>query len=240
MNTRSVFGSAVACGLVLAAAGWGIAAEDTFEKSAGPAAKAAPASVAARLDVLESKLDRLAQHLGVDLARTARMAATEASGTPSAPPPPATLSERVAALENLVQALDQRLTHAEEYTSQLYNDVADLKKIGIAGQLDKINATVGDIDKRMRGVYELQTRVPNGAAAPGAPALGRFVIENWTGAPQAVAVNGVRYTCPPGRTEVSVPYGPVITELIGFEPPKEWTDWKRRNGGYEMVMEIRY
>jgi hypothetical protein len=98
--------------------------------------------------------------------------------------------------------------------------------------LDKINTAVRDLQERIHGVQPTGTSV--------AQPTGKFVIENWTGVPQTVAVNGVRCSCPPGRTEVTVPYGTVTTELVGFETAKQWTDWKRRNGGYEMSLEIKF
>lgn len=72
---------------------------------------------------------------------------------------------------------------------------------------------------------------------------GQVVIENRTGVEQQIYINGTLWRAPTGKSETSVPFGPVITQLVPWEAEsKRWTteQWKASEEGQELHIVLGY
>jgi hypothetical protein len=76
---------------------------------------------------------------------------------------------------------------------------------------------------------------------PTLASVGKLVISNYTGVAYTMSVNGQSFIITPGRGELNVPFGPLTTEIVGYETPKSWAqaDWREVNGQQQLAIQIR-
>jgi uncharacterized coiled-coil protein SlyX len=134
------------------------------------------------------------------------------------------LEEKVARLEQLIEGQTETL-----------QDIA--KKIGTP------NEELRAIREELVKLNSKQTvaRPELGGDQPSLANIGKLVISNYTGIAYTMSVNGQQFVISPGRGEINVQFGPVTTELMGFEGPKAWaqTDWREVNGQQQLAIQIR-
>lgn len=138
------------------------------------------------------------------------------------------LEEKVAHLEQLIEGQTLALQGIAE---KLNTPSAELK--AIHEELVKLNS------KQTVARPDLGGEQP--AQQPTLASVGKLVISNYTGLAYTVSVNGQSFIITPGRGELNVPFGPVTTEIVGYETPKSWvqTDWRQVNGQQQLAIQIR-
>lgn len=218
--------------VVLAWSMWGIAKAAEPTKAVSPDARngdAGSLDIARRVDIMESQIQSLASRLGMTMSTATKLPnAPEAS--PKATAVELTPAERTAVIEQKLQGLEARLARIEQEHEQLWNATSELQKLRISARLESLGNAVGTLEKKI-AVIPMQQKETN--------ASGTVYIENWTGMHQQMRVNGIGYMVPPGRTPFAVPLGPVTTELIGAELPRQWSHWSRNGAAHEMTVAIR-
>lgn len=82
---------------------------------------------------------------------------------------------------------------------------------------------------------------PSGPSQGQQRQMGKLVIDNETGTGYYLTVNGMSYLVMPGRRQLDVPVGDVVTQLNGYEAPKTWrdSDWRNVNGEMRLSIRIR-
>lgn len=178
--------------------------------------------------------------ISAPIARIDRAAATSEPPAPQADPATA---QHLAAVEQRLTAIETRLDQLMDYLnvptrSEAARPVAADDSMSVA--LARLEEKLEDLQ---RSVESMQTHVVARQPVPDAatPTEGTVVLQNWTGSTQYVAVNGERLYAPPGRTERTVPLGPVEVYLPGTEVPRRYQrDFFRWNGEeYAFQVDIR-
>lgn len=129
------------------------------------------------------------------------------------------------------QPAGQQRTSAQDWTTWLEVKFADIEN-KLAGLEERLYS----LDQAVRGRQPTAGTLADGSTAE---REATFIISNYTGMDQYVSVNGQRRYYPPGRTEVQVPYGNVTTELVGFEAPRTWNNWRLNGDRYQMELQIK-
>src|SRR5690606_27239260 len=110
------------------------------------------------------------------------------------------LEEKVARLEQLIE--DQSAT-LQDIAEKVSTPSAELK--AIHEELVKLNSK------------QTVARPDLGGEQPSLASVGKLVISNYTGVAYTMAVNGQQFLITPGRGEINVQFGPVTTEIVGYE-----------------------
>lgn len=141
---------------------------------------------------------------------------------------------RLSELEAKVRRLEQ-LIEAQSSTLQ---DIAD--KIG--SPAEELRAIREELVKLgSGGSKQVVGRAELGGEAPSLASIGKLVVTNYTGVPYTMAVNGQQFVFGPGRGELNVQFGPVTTEILGYEAPKLWAeaDWRSVQGERQLAIQIQ-
>ncbi len=147
------------------------------------------------------------------------------------------LEDRVARLEQLIEAQSEMLVEMARAQSQM---MAAQKTP--TDELTKIREEIAALRKSMDSFQALGRVDPGSDPADTQPSLqsaGRLVVDNFTGISYTVSVNGTDFIFSPGRNEVIVPVGNVVTEIRGYETPKTWVAENFRPVGSEQHLEIQ-
>ena len=134
------------------------------------------------------------------------------------------LEEKVARLEQLIEGQSATL---QDIADKIGTPSEDLR--AIREELVKLNSK------------QTVARPELGGDQPSLASIGKLVVSNYTGIAYTMSVNGQQFVISPGRGEINVQFGPVTTELLGFEAPKAWaqTDWREVNGQQQLAIQIR-
>ncbi len=116
-----------------------------------------------------------------------------------------TLEERVVRLERLIEGQS-----------------AKLEEMATAVQLQQIRDDIAGLSESIQSMHTALRVDPSGVQpAPQIP--GKLVLENRTRYRYIVRINGYDFTINPGRNELNVLVGEVVTEIRGYEAPQRWT-----------------
>jgi uncharacterized coiled-coil protein SlyX len=132
-----------------------------------------------------------------------------------------------------------RLEQLIEAQSAALQDMAD-KMTAPAEELRAIREELTKLNSRQT-VARPELDSGNGDDAPSLASVGKLKINNHTNIAYTMSVNGRPFIIMPGTGEIAVEYGPVTTEIVGYEAPKSWaqTDWREENGQQQLAIQIR-
>jgi len=130
-----------------------------------------------------------------------------------------------------LQAFGQRLARVErllEAQSAKLNEISN-------NDLQQIRDDIESLRQSFRTTFRAQL---NGSTTP---QRGKLVVENLTDFGYTMNVNGASYRIMPGRWEIPVNVGPVVTELRGFESPQTWSaeNFQEVNGEQQLAIQIQ-
>jgi hypothetical protein len=153
--------------------------------------------------------------------------AAEAPAVAEKSTPKATATED-AVLEKIDQLLEARLKRLEARVEALEGTVGDVWR-----EQNDLSVAVGEITVDSDGQRLLRSEAIQAAL----PKVGEVVIRNNMDAPYYLNINGVRRFVP-AKTErkYDVPTGTLTTELVGYEPPKNWVIGVGNN--FQQIVEI--
>ena len=140
----------------------------------------------------------------------------------------------MARLEQLIELQSELLAELKDNQTQLAGGET-LRPI-LQDELAKFAETLESRTKALR---------PTPEADPGNTRrqldVGVLVVENFTGVTYTLNVNGYDVVVPPGRQEVPVEVGNMVTEIRGFEAPRAWNanNFQVVNGQRQLALQIR-
>ena len=143
----------------------------------------------------------------------------------------AELKQRVARLESLVEQQKEMLNELKTAQAQM-NPADDLKAI---------REEIVALRKSFQTVGRPDFDGGSTSDEPTSPAVGMLVVENLTGVGYTMNVIGYDIVVMPGRQEVPIEVGNVITEIRGFEAPRAWNadNFRDVNGQRQLAIQIR-
>lgn len=147
----------------------------------------------------------------------------------------------IKALEQKIADLEKRLAHLE-YVADAQSD--KLTELAQAMQsTPQLSARENpDEAASQQPKLPLRPEAPQAEGPTPTPVKqGRVVFDNQTGAIYSMIVNGRSYVVRPGKTEVVMAVGPVVTELAGYEAPRAWrdSDWRKVGDEYRLAIQIQ-
>ena len=125
------------------------------------------------------------------------------------------VEERVARLEQLIELQSEILAELKDNPSQLAGGES-LRPI-LQDELEKFAQKLESRTERLRPTPDVDP-----GNTPRRPDVGVLVVENLTGVTYTLNVNGYDVVVLPGRQEVPVEVGNMVTEIRGFEAPRAW------------------
>jgi outer membrane murein-binding lipoprotein Lpp len=149
------------------------------------------------------------------------------------------------AVANLTAKVDQLSKKVDGFVTKEHLENRLREEVeGINSRIDQLKDLVGDVSAQ---VDQISVATPTGKYYPNIRgnmqtnpefraelsqavhesmrATGTLVVTNYTATPQQLVVNGQIYTVPPFSPpqRYEVPAGTLVTHLLNYEPPKNWT-----------------
>ena len=143
----------------------------------------------------------------------------------------ATLEQRVARLEAALQAQSATLQELRTAQAQLLP----------AEELKAIREEIAALRNSFQSVGRPDFDSGTADSQPALTKVGTLIVENRTGFGYTMKINGYDYVIMPGRREIPVKVGKVVTELRGFEAPRAWSpdNFREVNGEPQLAIQIR-
>ena len=143
-----------------------------------------------------------------------------------------------------VAALAKRLATLEAFVGEQATRVDELaqaqEQMIPRDELKAIREEIAALRQSFQSVARANLDAPSGNQTPQRK-VGKLVIENLTGLGYTMNVNGYDLNILPGRQEVSIEVGNVVTEIRGFEAPRAWSadNFRDVNGQQQLAIQIR-
>lgn len=156
------------------------------------------------------------------------------AGSSDGAPSLASLDQRIRRLEMLIEAQSATLQEIRDKVQP--PPIEELR--AIRQELVTLRSTFQTVAKAS----------VNGQAVGGSPGMGgslqrvgRLVVENQTAFGYPMSINGFQFTIMPGRREFNVPVGRVVTQLLGYENARTWSeeDWRQVGDDYRLAIQIQ-